>query len=136
MSNQQTQVIGAGTLGSSAGRTIALKNEGWLQVYSYQLNYVATATAGSRTPNVVFKDAGANVLWQTQNATAVTASQNVKLLGSGNVPNASFGTNLLHIIPSPFWLPPLSTVTIVDTANIDVSDNIAGGVLTYSCGSM
>jgi hypothetical protein len=48
MASQQTKIIGAGTLGAAAGRTIALNNEGWVQFYSYQINYVAARSGCHR----------------------------------------------------------------------------------------
>jgi hypothetical protein len=128
-------IIPAGILGAGHSRSFAIGNgASWKSLVSYQFNFVATATVGNRTPTVTLTDSAGNVILVVANATAVTASQNTKLLGLANASGINLGaaTNLLHVLPAPLWVPPLATLTFADTAAIDANDNLAGGIIVLN----
>jgi hypothetical protein len=122
-------VVPAGILGTAGGRVLSLNNPVWVCVSSIRLTLVTTATVGNRQVMVFFNDA-ASVTFFRAAASAVQAAStsNAYSLGSG-IPTSTVGSNQSIAIPSGLMLPPLSNITIADSANIDVNDNISGGVI-------
>jgi len=126
--NPQEQVVASAALSGSSGRVIALPvSAPWVVMAGFAFSYVATATAGTRQPAVDFKDAAGNLLFRWfQSGEAIVASSTARLQGGAGL--ASLGGAVFNQgpIPVPLALPPGATITVLDTANIDVNDTVSG----------
>lgn len=87
--------------------------------------WTASATVGNRTIQILIKDAAGNILLRLPAFTAVTAAQSVNLIALNASSFQNFaGPPLAQTMPLPadMPLPPGSTVTVVDTSNVDPTD--------------
>jgi hypothetical protein len=94
--------------------------------------WVATATVGSRTVQVQVKDGSGNICLRLPLNAAITASQTVNIVASTGVSIANFATTpIIQTVPIPFDMPipDAGSITVVDTANIDPTDQVSIAVL-------
>jgi hypothetical protein len=128
--NPVEQVVASGALGAAGGRVIPLNNQGWVLLTSVSLLYSASATAGNRQVALDLKDAAGNILFRGASGTAITTTQVVRI-NMGGITSSTVTAPAVQNISTPtgMSLPPLSTLTVVDTANVDTTDTVAGAIV-------
>src|SRR5215469_4147839 len=130
LGNPQLITAAAAALGVAAGRTISLGNGAqWALLLSLVLTYVVSATAGNRIVILTIKDAAGNIVWQNWNngAVNITAGAAAKLIAPVWQSNSSGGGGVpqdAYFLPDQMAIPPNSTLTVQDLANIDVNDTV------------
>jgi len=120
-----SQIVAAGN-STASGRVITFGNA--VAVSSLVAVWVATATVGSRTVQVQVKDAAGNVCLRLPLLNAITAGQTVNIVGVAGQPIANFATTpIIQTVPLGFDMPIPSggSITVVDTANIDATDQVS-----------
>jgi|SRR5215831_686812 len=129
--NPQQLIIASAALGAAAGRVIALNNQGWALLLSMALLFTASATVGNRVLVLDVKDSAGNILYRGTLGTNVTAGQTPRLIYGAGLATTGVTTPLTQTfaLPDGFAVPPLSTVTIFDNANVDVADTVAGNAV-------
>ncbi|HEX8838730.1 MAG TPA: hypothetical protein VF748_17440 [Candidatus Acidoferrum sp.] len=132
-----TQVLAAAAaLGSAAGRTFQINNNGWAILLPTVLTYVASATAGTRNPVLQLLDAANNLLWHTMSSAAstITAGTTTRLFFAGltQVIAPAGGGLMVYQLPDGMSLPPNSKLIVFDGSNIDVNDTLQLNSLIFS----
>lgn len=123
-------ISAGGVLGSAAGIKIPLLNNGIAKFIGGSFILTTTATAGNRALRLQFSDAVGNALQQAASANSIVAAIVAQYTIGETEPNALIGTAVAPIttlgmaVPQQMFLPPLSSVTIFDLANIDIADTI------------
>lgn len=131
LGNPQEQVIVGAALGASTGRVIPFNNTGWLIFVSGCFLYTASATAGSRQVSFDFRDSAGSLLFRAATQAAITTTQAARI-NLGAMTSSSITAPLVQNVSTPdgMSLPPNSTLTVVDTANIDTNDTVGGAMVT------
>lgn len=104
-----------------------------VMILSVRIEYVATATVGTRIPTLVILDSALDTIRVVRTAQGTpTASQTINMeIAPGNLNNAGTspaGNVTLHSLPDDLFLLPGQTLAIVDLANIDVNDDMIAHV--------
>lgn len=101
-------------------------NRRWLLI-AFRVKLVASATVANRTP-VLLIDDGVNIVWETENTTAITAGQTaIYNAGAGNQ-NANLGAQDWQIaLPETLVLPAGSRIRTL-TGNLSAGDQYAAPV--------
>ena len=101
----------------------------WEKFHGIYVTLVTDTTVISRTVDVIFADASGNELSRVQFATAIPASQTVKLhLGHWAVVPADTSTNHFRNVDPDLELGPTDTIKTV-TANIQAGDDFGAPTL-------
>lgn len=132
LGNPVELVVASAALGGASGRAIVLGNAGWALLLSMAFLYTATASVGNRVLVCDIKDASGNILYRGTLGTNVTASQTPRLIYGAGLTTTGVATPLTQTfaLPDGMSVPPLSTITIFDNANIDANDTVAGAIIT------
>lgn len=97
------------------------------RVRAFSFVFTASAAAANRAPVLTIDD-GANVLWETGSAVAVTAAQAATYRAGIGVPFFTYGTRAYHLpLPSDLWLGAGSRLRTV-TGALDVGDDYAAPI--------
>lgn len=134
LGNPQEIVQAAKATGGAAGVVISLGGSAnqWLVVVSIFVTYVASASAGSRTPSVIIKDAAGLILWQSPIPTALTATNTLLIALGGALPVSNqTGPPIMQFVgfPDNMTVPANGTITVQDTANISATDTVAANIV-------
>lgn len=131
LGNPTELLVASAALGAAAGRVIALNNAGWQQLLSVSLLYTASGTAGNRQVALDVKDSAGNILFRAASGTALTVTQAARINIGCGLSTASITAPLVQNIslPDGMAIPPNGTLTVVDTANVDTADTVAGAVV-------
>lgn len=122
LGNPFSQVAGAAAV-TANGRVMTFT--GAVGLATILAVWTASATVGNRTVQVQIKDGSGNILQRLPAFIAITAGQTVNIIGVNAATFQSFtGPPLAQTIPlaADMPLPSGSSITVVDTANIDPTD--------------
>ena len=105
-----------------------------LAICSIMATWVASATINPRTVQIQIKDGAGNILLRLPALTGITAGQTVLLLALTGAAFANFaGPPIVQTLALPVDLPvpANSSITFVDTSNIDgAGDRVSAAVAT------
>ena len=122
---QLTSAVAAAVLGGATGLTFSLGNTQLGLLIAAALQYVATATVGTRQPTFRVLT-GSTILWQGAAGT-FTAGQTGRIMVGSGVAVASVTTPLTLYMPLPveFIVPLGASLQVFDSATIDNNDTVA-----------
>jgi hypothetical protein len=126
--NRAAIVVTAVTSPTGNAGVLTLPTAQWCLLVSLFFQWVASASAGTRTISVLVKDSANNVLWQTTLATGLVAATTLNGYIGGAVPlsnNAGPPITFYSPIPLEFPIPPGCVVEVIDTAAISTADTCA-----------
>lgn len=117
-----SQVVASGAV-TANGRVITFAKA--VVVASLVGVWVASATVGNRTVQMLVKDSSGNILLRLPLNAAITAGQTVNIVSVNGANIANFATTpIIQTLPLPADMPMVDggSITLVDTANIDPTD--------------
>jgi hypothetical protein len=124
----------ATALGGAAGINIPLitpQQNLWCNQIAGWLQYVASATAGSRRLSAQIKDASGNVMMQTANSFTLQAASTTWFYAlSPGAPGSDLSAALGIMLawPMRIVIQPGSSLQIFDIANVSTADTIAANL--------
>jgi hypothetical protein len=125
----QEQIVAATATGGATGVGFPLFNQ-FAVIVGAVFTYVASATAGNRTVAVRLLDPSGNIMMTTFATTAITANQTSTLILMTGQTYLNISAPVAQILPWPVEMPaiPLSSLRVLDTANISATDTVAGNI--------